>query len=84
MTSFLYQTSVLYGSVASSFTGSFEFFLEVSLSKTPWNPSIALVKHKKDMNDMSCCPNMTEIMSFDQSFNQSISLSQKTKFYISP
>ena len=38
------------------------FFVEVSLVKTLQSPSLVLVKLRKDMNNVSCCRDMTEIL----------------------
>ena len=46
----------------SNSTGSSVFFMGVSLGKTLQSPSLVLVKPKKDMNNVSCCSDMTEIL----------------------
>ena len=43
-----------HGVLGSSCTGSSGFFVGVSLGKTLHNPSLALVKLRKDMNNVSC------------------------------
>ena len=43
-------------------TGSSEFFVGVSLGKTLQSPSLVLMKPRKDMNDVSCRCDMTEIL----------------------
>ena len=48
--------------LGSSDTGSSWFFVRVSLSKTLQSPRLALVKPRKDMNNVSCCLDMTEIL----------------------
>ena len=66
-------TGVLHGSVVkcltrnsgvlgSSPTGFSEFFVGVSLGKTLPSPSLVLVKPRKNMNNVSCGRDMTEIL----------------------
>ena len=45
-------------------TGPLRFFSSEGhwASKTLQSPSLALVKTRKDMNNMSCCRDMTEIL----------------------
>ena len=50
------------GVLGSSRTGSSVFFVGVSLDKTLQRPSLVLVKPRKDMNDMNCHRDMTEIL----------------------
>ena len=50
------------GVLGSSRTGSSGFFVRVSLGKTIQRPRIALVKPRKDMNNVSCRRDMTEIL----------------------
>ena len=38
------------------------FFVGVSLGKTLQSPSLVLVKPRKDMNNVSCCRDITEIL----------------------
>ena len=67
-------------------TGSSRLFVGVSLGKTLQTPSLVLVKPRKDMNNISCCHDMIEILlkwcrtTFNQSVNQSInqSINQST------
>ena len=67
------QNGVLRGSVVNcltltpgvlgwSRTGSSGFFVGVALGKTLQSPSLVLVKPRKDMNDVSCRHDMTEIL----------------------
>ena len=46
----------------SSRTGSCGFFVGVYLGKILQSPSLVLVKPRKDMNNVSCCSDMTEIL----------------------
>ena len=50
------------GVLGSSRTDPLGFFVEMSLGKTLQSPSLTLVKPRKDMNDMNCCRDMTEIL----------------------
>ena len=50
------------GVLGSSRTGSSEFFAGVSLGKTLQSPSLVLVKPRKDMNNVICRRDMTEIL----------------------
>ena len=50
------------GVLSSSHTGSSGFFVGVSLGKTLQSPSLVLGKPKKDMNNVSCSCDMTEIL----------------------
>ena len=50
------------GVLGSSRTGSSGFFVRVSLGKTLQSPSLVLVKPRKDMNNVSCRRDMTEIL----------------------
>ena len=50
------------GILGSSHTGSSGFFMGVSLSKTLQSPSLVLVKPRKDINNVSCRRDMTEIL----------------------
>ena len=50
------------GILGSSRTGSSEFFAGVSFGKTLQSPSLVLVKTRKDMNNVSCRLDMTEIL----------------------
>ena len=50
------------GVLGSSCTGSSEFFVEVSLGKTLQSPILVLMKCRKDMNNVSCHHDMTEIL----------------------
>ena len=50
------------GVLASSRTGFSQFFVGVSLGKTPQSPSLVLVKPRKAMNIVSCRRDMTEIL----------------------
>ena len=50
------------GALDSSRTGSSRVFVGVSLGTTLQSPSLALVKHRKDMNNVSCRRDMTEIL----------------------
>ena len=50
------------GVLSSSCTGSFGFFLEVSLGKTLQSPSLVLVKPRKDMGNVNFHRDMTEIL----------------------
>ena len=43
-------------------TGSSGFFVGVSLDKMLQSPSLVLVKPRKDMNNVSCRRDMTEIL----------------------
>ena len=43
-------------------TRSSGFFVVVSLDKTLQGPSLVLMNPRKDMNNMSCHPGMTEIL----------------------
>ena len=47
--------------LASSGTGSFGFFVGVSLCKTLQHPSLAVMKPRNDMSKVSCCRDITEI-----------------------
>ena len=69
----IHQPGVLRGSVVkcltrnqgvqgSSRTGSSEFFVGVSLGKILQSPSLVLVKPRKDMNNVNCRRDMTEIL----------------------
>ena len=49
------------GVMGSNPTGSSKFFIGVSLGKTLQSPSLVLVKPRKDMNDVSCRCDLTEI-----------------------
>ena len=50
------------GVLGSSRTGSSGFFVRVSLGKIFQNRSLVLVKQRKDINNVSCCRNMTRIV----------------------
>ena len=50
------------GVLGLSGTGSSGLFVGVSLGKTLQSPSLVLVKPRKDMNNVSCCSDMTEIL----------------------
>ena len=50
------------GVLGLSRTGSSGFFVGVSLGKTLQSPSLVLVKLRKDMNNVSCHRDMTEIL----------------------
>ena len=50
------------GVLGSNLTGFSEFFVGVSLGKTLQSPSLVLVKPRKDMNNVSCHCDMTEIL----------------------
>ena len=50
------------GVLGMSSTGSSGFFMGVSLGKTIQSPSQVLVKPRKDMNNVSCRCDMTEIL----------------------
>ena len=51
------------GVMGLSRTGSSGFFfVGVSFSKTLQSPSLVLVKPRKDMNNVSCCRDITEIL----------------------
>ena len=43
-------------------TGSSLVFVEVSFGKTLQSPGVVLVKPREDMNNASCCHNVTEIL----------------------
>ena len=50
------------GVLGSSCTGSYGFFVGVSLGKTLQSPSLILKKLRKGMNNVSCHHDMTEIL----------------------
>ena len=50
------------GVLGSRHTGSSEFFVGVSLGQTLQSPSLVLVKPRKDINNVSCRRDMTEIL----------------------
>ena len=50
------------GVLGSSRTRFSEFSIGVSLGKTLQSPSLVLVKPKKDMNNVSCGRNVTEVL----------------------
>ena len=50
------------GVLGLNHTGFSGFFIGVSLGNTLQSPSIVLVKPEKDMNNVSCCFDMTEIL----------------------
>ena len=69
------------GVLGSSRTRSYGFFVGVSLGKTLQSPSLVLMKPRKDVNNVSCRRDMTEILlkaayntiqSVSQSINQSL------------
>ena len=51
------------GIFGTSRTGSSGFFVAVSFGKTLQSPSLVLVRPRKDINNVSCCRDMTEILS---------------------
>ena len=51
------------GVLGSNRTGSFGFFVRVSLGKTLQSPSLVLVKPRKEMNNVCCRRDSTEIPS---------------------
>ena len=70
---FTLKVGVLHGSVVkrltrnlrvlgSSHTGFFEFFAGVSFGKTLQSPRLALVKPRKDTNNVNCHWDITEIL----------------------
>ena len=50
------------GVLGSSPTRSSEFFVGVSLGKTLQRPSLVVAKPRKEMNNMSCHRDMTEVL----------------------
>ena len=50
------------GALGSSRTGSPVFFVVVSLVKALKSPSLVLVKPRKDLNNVNCRRDMTEIL----------------------
>ena len=50
------------GVLGSSRTGSSGFFRGSVLGQDTSEPSLVLVKPRKDMNNVSCCRDMTEIL----------------------
>ena len=64
------------GALGSSHTESSGFFVGVSLGKTLQSPVLVLVKPRKDMNNVCCRRDMTEIYTLESdvkhhSINQS-------------
>ena len=50
------------GVLGSSHTGSSGLFVGLSLGKTLQSPNLVMVKPRKDMNNVSCRHDMTEIL----------------------
>ena len=50
------------GVMGSSCTGSSGFFVGISLGKTLQSPSLVLMKPRKDMNNVSCRRDISEIL----------------------
>ena len=68
------------GVLGSTHTGSSGFFMGVSFGKTLQSFILVLMKPRKDMNNVSCRCDMTEILLkvvLKKKFNQSVSLYQR-------